>query len=111
MFKIRPLFLSLIFCFAGSAVSLPAQPATVEHFVGSEGGAGTRDGRGVAQLLSYQVADDLASGKLVRLLQAWEAPPLPVHLVTKGRAHRAPKIDAFVDFAAQRLKTLPVLIG
>ena len=70
-----------------------------------------REGRGVAQLLSYQVADDLASAKLVRLLQAWEAPPLPVHLVTKGRAHRAPKIDAFVDFAANRLKALPVLLS
>jgi DNA-binding transcriptional LysR family regulator len=68
-----------------------------------------RDGRGVAQLLSYQVADELAAGKLVRLLQAWEPPPLPVHLVTKGRAHRAPKIDAFVDFAGRRLKTLAVL--
>ena len=63
-----------------------------------------RDGRGMAQLLSYQVADDLAAGKLVRLLQAWEVPPLPVHLVTKGRAHRAPKIDAFLDFAAKRLQ-------
>ena len=70
-----------------------------------------REGRGVAQLLSYQVADELASGKLVRLLQAWEAPPLPVHLVTKGRAHRAPKIDAFVEFAAKRLKALPVLLS
>ena len=70
-----------------------------------------RDGRGVAQLLSYQVADDLAAGKLVRLLQAWESPPLPVHLVTKGRAHRAPKIDAFVAFAAKRLRALPVLVG
>jgi DNA-binding transcriptional LysR family regulator len=70
-----------------------------------------RDGRGVAQLLSYQVANDLASGKLVRLLQAWEPPPLPVHLVTKGRAHRAPKIDAFLDFAARRLLALPALSG
>jgi DNA-binding transcriptional LysR family regulator len=68
-----------------------------------------REGRGIAQLLSYQVADELASSKLVRLLQAWERPPLPVHLVTKGRAHRAPKIDVFLDFAARRLMTLPVL--
>jgi len=68
-----------------------------------------REGRGVAQLLSYQVADELVAGKLVRLLQAWELPPLPVQLVTKGRAHRAPKIDAFVAFAAERLKALPVL--
>ena len=68
-----------------------------------------RDGRGIAQLLSYQVADELAAGKLVRLLRAWERPPLPVHLVTKGRAHRAPKIDAFLDFATRRLVALPVL--
>ena len=62
-----------------------------------------REGRGIAQLLSYQVADELAAGRLVRLLQALGGPPLPVHLVTKGRAHRAPKIDAFLDFAARRL--------
>jgi DNA-binding transcriptional LysR family regulator len=68
-----------------------------------------RDGRGIAQLLSYQVADDLAAGRLVRLLQTWELPPLPVHLVTKGRAHRAPKIEAFLNFAARRLLALPVL--
>jgi DNA-binding transcriptional LysR family regulator len=68
-----------------------------------------RAGRGIAQLLSYQVADELVSGRLVRLLTAWERPPLPVHLVTKGRAHRAPKIDAFLEFAAKRLGALPVL--
>ena len=68
-----------------------------------------REGRGIAQLLSYQVADDLAAGKLVRLLQAHEQPALPVHIVTKGRTNRAPKIDAFVDFAAPRLLALPVI--
>ena len=68
-----------------------------------------RDGRVIAQLLSYQVAEDLAAGRLVRLLQAWEQPPLPVHLVTKGRAHRAPKIEAFLGFAAKRLMALQVL--
>lgn len=68
-----------------------------------------RDGRGVAQLLSYQVADDLAAGRLVRLLRTYEKPPLPVQLLTKGRAHRAPKIDAFLDFAAKKLASLAVL--
>lgn len=68
-----------------------------------------RDGRGIAQLLSYQVAEDLAAGRLVRLLQAWELPPLPVQLVTKGRVHRAPKIEAFLAFAARRLLALQVL--
>ncbi|MDB5488984.1 MAG: Transcriptional regulator [Reyranella sp.] len=68
-----------------------------------------REGRGIAQFLSYQVAEDLAAGRLVRLLRTFEAPPLPVQLLTKGRAHRAPKIDAFLDFAARRLLALPVL--
>ena len=48
---------------------------------------------------------------LVRLLRDFERVPLPVHLLTKGRAHRAPKIDAFLDFAAKRLRGLPVLRG
>jgi DNA-binding transcriptional LysR family regulator len=68
-----------------------------------------RSGRGIVQLLSYQAADDLAAGRLVRLLREHEAAPLPVQLLTKGRAHRAPKIDAFVDFATERLLALDVL--
>lgn len=68
-----------------------------------------REGRGIAQFLSYQVAEDLAAGRLVRLLHRFEPPPLPVQLVTKSRAHRAPKIDTFVEFAARKLSALPVL--
>lgn len=68
-----------------------------------------REGGGIAQFLSYQVAEDLAAGRLVRLLRAFERPPLPVQLLTKGRAHRAPKIDAFLDFAARSLSALSVL--
>jgi len=68
-----------------------------------------RAGRGIAQLLSYQVADDLASGSLVRLFRRHESSPLPVQLITKDRIHRAPKIDAFIDFAAKRLLALPVI--
>lgn len=66
-------------------------------------------GRGIAQLLSYQVADELASGALVRLLQVHEGPPLPVQLVTKGRHNRAAKVEAFVGFAARRLAGLAVV--
>jgi len=69
----------------------------------------TREGRGIAQFLSYQIADDLAAGRLVRLLRDYELPPLPVQLLTKGRVHRAPKIDAFLDFMVKRLTTLAVL--
>jgi DNA-binding transcriptional LysR family regulator len=68
-----------------------------------------REGRGIGQFLSYQVADDLEAGRLVRLLRAHEQPAIPVQLLTKGRANRAPKIEAFLDFAARRLMKLPVL--
>jgi len=67
------------------------------------------EGRGIGQFLSYQVADDLAAGRLVRLLRAHEQQAIPVHLLTKGRTNRAPKVDAFLDFAARRLLALPVL--
>ena len=66
-------------------------------------------GRGIGQFLSYQVADDLAAGRLVRLLRAYEQQAIPVHLLTKGRTNRAPKVEAFLDFAARRLLALPVL--
>jgi DNA-binding transcriptional LysR family regulator len=66
-------------------------------------------GRGIAQLLSYQVADDLAAGRLVRLLQSYEAPPIPVQLVSKSRVHRAARVDAFLDFAAKQLLALPAI--
>jgi DNA-binding transcriptional LysR family regulator len=67
------------------------------------------DGRGIGHFLSYQVADDLAAGRVVRLLRAFETPAIPVHLLTKGRTNRPPKIEAFLGFAASRLQALPVL--
>jgi DNA-binding transcriptional LysR family regulator len=66
-------------------------------------------GRGLTQLLSYQAADDLSAGRLVRVMVDHEGAPLPVHLLTKGTQHRAPKITAFVEFAFRRLSELPVL--
>ncbi len=68
-----------------------------------------RAGRGIVQLLSYQAADDLAAARLVRLLRSYEPPAIPVHLLTKGRVNRAPKVEAFLDFAAQRLLALPAI--
>ena len=67
------------------------------------------EGRGIGQFLSYQVADDLAAGRLVRLLRTYEQQAIPVHLLTKGGANRAPKIEAFLDFATRRLSALSVL--
>ena len=56
-------------------------------------------GRGIARPLSYQVADELADGSLIRILQDFEPEPLPVYLVTSSRTHMSPKVRAFWDSA------------
>jgi DNA-binding transcriptional LysR family regulator len=68
-----------------------------------------RAGRGLARALSYQVADDLASGALVRLLAEREPPPLPVQLVVPSARHLSPKARSFVDHASRALSALGVL--
>lgn len=68
-----------------------------------------RAGRGVTRALSYQIADDLASNALVRLLPDHEPPPLPVQLVVPSARHLSPKARSFVDHAARALATLGVI--
>lgn len=68
-----------------------------------------RAGHGIARVLSYQVAEDLAAGRLVRVLRAFEPPPLPVQLVAASRPHMPPKIRAFLDLAAEQLARIALL--
>lgn len=66
-------------------------------------------GRGIARVLSYQVSDELAAGSLVRLLQDFEPEALPVQLVTVSRSHMAPKVRAFLDWAAKIFHDVDVI--
>jgi DNA-binding transcriptional LysR family regulator len=68
-----------------------------------------RAGRGIARLLSYQAADDLAAGMLVRLMVDFEPEPSPVQLVTTSAGRRTAKLRAFLDHAAAVLRALPVI--
>lgn len=65
-----------------------------------------RTGHGIARLLSYQVADDLAAGTLVRLLPEAEPLPMPVQLVVQNIQRIPRKVRTFWDFAAERLGQL-----
>ena len=67
-------------------------------------------GHGIARVLSYQAADGLAEGSLVRLLPEHEPPALPVQLVT-GPGPRAAKVEAFLDAATKALRALPAIRG
>lgn len=71
-----------------------------------------RAGRGLARVLSYQAADDLAAGTLARLLPDFEPPPLPVQLVVPGGRQPSPRVRAFMDHAVARLPALaPIGVG
>lgn len=64
---------------------------------------------GIARLLSYQVAEALASGALLPLLEGFETPPLPVQVVHHEGRHMTQKVRAFVDLAVATLRANPAL--
>jgi len=63
-------------------------------------------GVGITCALSYQVSEPLERGTLVRLLTAFEPPPIPVHVVYPASGARTAKVRAFVDFIAPRLRSV-----
>ena len=61
-------------------------------------------GWGMTRLLSYQVGAELESGRLETVLDDFEEPPLPIHIVhPEGRLASA-KVRAFIDLAVTRLR-------
>lgn len=65
----------------------------------------SEEGHGITIGLSYMVSDKIRDGKLVPVLDDATLPPQPVHLVYAQSRLVAPKIRAFVDYAAPRLKS------
>ena len=58
----------------------------------------------MTRLLSYQVGAELESGQLETVLDDFEEPPLPIHIVhPEGRLASA-KVRAFIDLAVTRLR-------
>lgn len=69
------------------------------------------DGFGITRRLSYQVAPDVAAGRLKIILSDFQEPSLPVHVIhTEGR-RAAAKVRAFVDFAVEQLRRNPAIRG
>jgi DNA-binding transcriptional LysR family regulator len=61
-------------------------------------------GIGIARVLSYQAAAAIKSGKLKLILRPFELPEIPVSLVHPAGRLTPPKVRAFLDFAAPRLR-------
>lgn len=60
-------------------------------------------GAGVTAIASFSVRDDVASGRLIRLLPAWSLPVGGIHAVYPPGRHLAAPVRSFVDFYRERL--------
>lgn len=63
-------------------------------------------GHGITRVLSYQIAEPLRQGRLRLVLQAYERPPIPIHLVHAEGRRVSARLRAFLDFATDRLRRL-----
>jgi DNA-binding transcriptional LysR family regulator len=66
-------------------------------------------GFGIVRPLSYQIASQLRAGTLQVLLDQYEPPPLPIHVVHREGRHATQKVRAFLDLAIERLRSDPAL--
>lgn len=61
-------------------------------------------GHGLVRARSYQVAEDLARGRLVQVLSNFEPPPHPANLVFCPDRGKLPSVRAFIDHAVPALR-------
>jgi len=61
-------------------------------------------GLGITRLLSYQVAPQIADHTLQPVLEDFEAPPLPIHIVHREGRYSSTRVRAFIDLLAERLR-------
>lgn len=68
-----------------------------------------KEGFGLTRLISYQVAPELATGKLRAVLSDYEEAPMPIHVVHREGRHGSAKVRSFVDLAVEKLRANPAL--
>ena len=61
-------------------------------------------GFGVTRLLSYQITPHLAAGKLKIILDEFEPPPLPIHVLHREGRQASAKVRAFVDMIVGQIR-------
>ncbi|WP_109477088.1 LysR family transcriptional regulator [Paraburkholderia sp. C35] len=60
------------------------------------------DGAGVVRVPAWQVAEDVAAGRLQVVLEAFAAPATPVHLVFERARLSSPKIKVFIEYVVEQ---------
>jgi DNA-binding transcriptional LysR family regulator len=66
-------------------------------------------GEGIGLLASWLYADDVAAGRLVQLLDGYEADALPIHAVTVGGRLVPGRVRALIGFLADAFRLDPAL--
>jgi DNA-binding transcriptional LysR family regulator len=61
-------------------------------------------GFGLTTLLAYKVAEHLREGRLKTVLDDFEPPALPVHVLHREGRHASQKARSFIDLAVERLR-------
>jgi DNA-binding transcriptional LysR family regulator len=60
------------------------------------------DGLGIVQVAEMLLTEDVAAGRLVKLLPDYQSPSRPMHLVDLPDRRPATKLRAFIEFARNR---------
>lgn len=87
----------------------PTPKMTHTLIIGSGDGLvqATVAGMGIAQLASWLIEDELASGSLVPLLPQLNTPGLPIHLLWPRKRQLLPKVTAVLDLLTTALLVQP----
>lgn len=75
-----------------SAVSVSESTAMVSSILA---------GIGLGQTNGFSARPHIAAGRLVEVLQDWEQPAIPIHLVCPAARHASAKLRAFADWAVE----------
>lgn len=86
----------------GTEQTLRLSPVLISEGVTSIREA-VRTGLGISVLPDWLIEEDLASGRLVRVLPQWKAKDLPIHVVYAGQRLLPARVSAFIDFAVDYL--------
>ena len=67
------------------------------------------NGFGITRVLSYQVAEHIQTGALQVLLEDFEPPPHPIHIMHREGRHRRAQVRAFIEMIVEELRESSVL--
>ena len=86
----------------GESRSIPLKPRLIVNNNTAAIESAVR-GLGITRALSYQVVDELKSGKLVTILDEHEPAPVPVSIVHREAPYPSTRVRAFIDLLVNKI--------